>query len=166
MNKQDVADVMGKPISRRLLASSIPARFAYVGLDEAPRVVPMGFFWDDERMRFYTVPRAAKVNALRQHPKVAITIDTEAFPPNVLLVRGEATVALVDGVPDEYVEGGRKLISADQFDGWEAGVRALYTQMVRISVEPTWAKLLDFETTIPKAVEDLVREQQEAHGQG
>lgn len=37
-----------------------------------------------------------------------------------------------------------------------AGVRALYDQMVLITVEPDWAKLLDFETTIPKAVEDLV----------
>jgi len=36
--------------------------------------------------------------------------------------------------------------------------------MVLITVTPTWAKLLDFETTIPKAVEDLIKERQ-AHGQ-
>jgi len=36
-------------------------------------------------------------------------------------------------------------------------VRALYDEMVRITSEPDWAKLLDFETTIPKAVEDLAR---------
>jgi hypothetical protein len=29
--------------------------------------------------------------------------------------------------------------------------------MVRITIEPDWAKLLDFETTIPKAVEDLIK---------
>jgi hypothetical protein len=29
--------------------------------------------------------------------------------------------------------------------------------LARITIEPDWAKLLDFETTIPKAVEDLVR---------
>jgi hypothetical protein len=28
--------------------------------------------------------------------------------------------------------------------------------MVLITVEPDWAKLLDFETTAPKAVEDLM----------
>jgi hypothetical protein len=28
--------------------------------------------------------------------------------------------------------------------------------MARISITPTWAKLLDFETTIPQAVEDLI----------
>ena len=39
---------------------------------------------------------------------------------------------------------------------WEAGVRALYDSMVRVRVTPTWVKLLDFETTIPQAVQELV----------
>jgi hypothetical protein len=32
-------------------------------------------------------------------------------------------------------------------------VRELYTQMVAVRITPTWAKLLDFETTAPSAVE-------------
>jgi hypothetical protein len=32
--------------------------------------------------------------------------------------------------------------------------------MALITIEPDWAKLLNFETTIPKAVEDLVRAHQ------
>jgi hypothetical protein len=32
--------------------------------------------------------------------------------------------------------------------------------MVRIVVTPTWAKLIDFETTLPSAVEELVRQQE------
>jgi hypothetical protein len=93
---------------------------------------------------------------------VAITIDTQSFPPRVLLVRGAASLELVDGVPDEYVAASRKVLEPDQFADWESGVRALYDQMVRITIEPDWAKLLDFETTIPKAVEDLVRARQGA----
>ncbi|GLX97381.1 hypothetical protein [Herbidospora sp. NBRC 101105] len=31
-----------------------------------------------------------------------------------------------------------------------------YDRMVLITVVPEWAKLLDFETTLPKAVEDLL----------
>ena len=42
--------------------------------------------------------------------------------------------------------------------GWVAGVQALYDDMVVITITPTWAKLLDFETTIPQAVEDLIKE--------
>jgi len=34
-------------------------------------------------------------------------------------------------------------------------VRPLYDGMVRILVVPTWAKLIDFETTVPSAVEEL-----------
>ena len=34
--------------------------------------------------------------------------------------------------------------------------------MVLITIEPDWAKLLDFETTLPKAVEELVLARQDA----
>jgi hypothetical protein len=34
--------------------------------------------------------------------------------------------------------------------------------MALITIEPDWAKLLDFETTLPKAIEDLARKRQAA----
>lgn len=166
MNTQDIGDVMNKPLSRQLLESGIPARFSYVGLDGAPRVIPIGYVWDGSEILCWTTPRSAKVAALRRNPKVAITIDTERFPPNVLLLRGEASVEVVDGCPDGYVEAGRRMVPPDQFADWAAGVRSLYRQMAAITIELTWAKLLDFESTLPKAVEDLVREYQQAHPQG
>ena len=44
---------------------------------------------------------------------------------------------------------------------WETEVRSLYRDgMVRIVVTPTWAKLIDFETTLPSAVEELVRQRE------
>jgi hypothetical protein len=160
MQQQEIADVMGKQISQDLLASGIPARFAYVGVDGAPRVVPIAFHWNGSQILLFTVPKSAKVRALRQSPRVAITIDTQGYPPHVLLVRGTASLETVDGVPGDYLEASRKIVPADQFADWEAGVRALYEQMVCITIEPDWAKLLDFETTIPQAVEDLVRAHQ------
>ena len=45
-------------------------------------------------------------------------------------------------------------------------MRALYDQMALITIEPDWAKLLDFETTLPKAVEDLVLARQGAAAVG
>ncbi|SDL29321.1 pyridoxamine 5'-phosphate oxidase family protein [Nonomuraea jiangxiensis] len=157
MNRHDVAEVLAKPISQELLGSSIPARLAYVGIDGAPRAIPIGFWWTGEHVVMATVPKSAKVRALRQNPRVALTIDTQdQWPPRVLMIRGAAGVELVDGVPDAYVEASRKVVPAEHFDGWEQGVRGMYEQMVRITVEPDWAKLLDFETTLPKAVEDLL----------
>jgi hypothetical protein len=163
MNRKDVAEVLAKPISQELLGSSIPARLAYSGVDGEPRVIPIGFLWTGEHVVMATVPKSAKVRALRQNPRVALTIDTQGqWPPRVLLIRGAARVELVDGVPDAYVEAARKVTPAEHFEGWEQGVRALYDQMVLITIEPDWAKLLDFETTLPKAVEELVLARQDA----
>jgi hypothetical protein len=128
-----------------------------MGIDGDPRVIPIAFAWNGSRLIVCTVPKSAKVPALQRNPRVAITIDTEGQPPRVLLIRGEATVELVQGVPDEYLEASRKLVPTAQFEDWEAGVRALYKEMAKITIEPDWAKLLAFETTIPKAVEDLVK---------
>jgi nitroimidazol reductase NimA-like FMN-containing flavoprotein (pyridoxamine 5'-phosphate oxidase superfamily) len=119
MNRNDVTEVLSKPISRELLGSSIPARLAYTGVDGDPRVVPVGFWWDGTRLLVFTVPNSAKVPALKKNPRVAITIDTqEQWPPRVLLVRGTASVELVDGVPQEYIEASRKVTPVEVFEGW------------------------------------------------
>ncbi|GAA0920430.1 pyridoxamine 5'-phosphate oxidase family protein [Pseudonocardia zijingensis] len=158
MDRNDVIEVLSKPISRELLGSSIPARLAYTARDGDPRVVPIAFWWNGEQLLVFTVPHAAKVRALQQNPRVSITIDTqEQWPPRVLLIRGAASLEEVEGVPDEYVEASRKVTPEAVFADWEAGVRGLYDRMVRITIEPDWAKLLDFETTIPQAVEDLIK---------
>ena len=157
MNEHEVTEILAKPISLELLGSDIPARLAYIGVDGDPRVVPVGFLWTGGRIVVGTVTASAKVRALQQHPRAALTIDTQGYPPKVLLIRGAASVQVVDGVSADYIEASRKLVPADLFEGWEAGVRALYTTMAIITITPDWAKLLDFQTTIPKAVEDLVK---------
>lgn len=137
VSQPDVAEVLAKPISLELLDSSIPARLAYIGVDGDPRVVPVAFLWDGIRLTVCTVPKSAKVRALQRNPRVAITIDTEGQPPRVLLIRKEATVEMVDGVPDEYIAASRKLVPAEMFDAWEAGVRALYAEMAKTRSSPT-----------------------------
>ena len=158
MNKEEIAEILAKPYAQQLLDGPEPARMAYNGLDGDPRVIPIGFWTDEGRILMGTVPKAAKVAALRKHPKVALTIDQGAFPPKALFIRGTAEVGLVDGVPDGYLTAGRKVMTSEQYPQWVAGVQGLYTEMAVITITPTWAKLLDFETTIPKAVQDLIEE--------
>ncbi len=159
MRSEDVYDLLDHdPVAQELLGSAIPARVAYIGLDGAPRVIPIGFVYNGTYLSMFTVPRSAKVAALRENPRVAITIDTDTQPPHVLLLRGQAAVEIVEGVPDEFIESGRKLMEPNQFAQWEPQVRALYDEMARIEVTPTWAKVLDFETRAPKAVMDAARE--------
>ena len=156
MKADQIAAVLAQPIAQELLTGPHLARFAYTGLDGAPRVVPIGFLWNGRDLDIWTVPGSAKVAALAADPRVAVTIDTSGMPPRVLLVRGTVTLTTIDGVPDGYVEAAPKAVPADQLPRWEAGVRALYDQMVQVRVTPSWVKLLDFETTIPQAVQDLV----------
>jgi hypothetical protein len=155
VNQHDIAEILAKPYSQELLNGKIPSRFAYLGLDGDPRVIPMGFHFDGTNLQFFTVPKAAKVKALQQNPRVSITIDTDGYPPKVLLLRGSVSVEIVDGVPDEYLASGKN-VPDEAFEGWKAGVLALYDSMAVITFTPDWVKLLDFETTIPKAVQELI----------
>src|SRR3954447_15389452 len=158
MTKQEIAEILARPYAQQLLNGAEPARLAYNGVDGDPRVIPIGFWTEGEQILMATVPKSAKVAALRNNPKVALTIDQGAFPPKALLVRGLAELELVDEIPAGYLDAGHKVMTDEQYPGWIAGVRNLYDEMVVITITPTWAKLLDFETTIPKAVADLINE--------
>jgi hypothetical protein len=160
----DVLEVLSRPLSQEMLARDI-ARLAYVAKDGTPRTVPIGFTWNGTEIVMCTPTNAPKLASLRRNPAVALTIDTEVHPPKILLIRGLAELDLVDGIPDEYLEAsGTYQMTPEQRVEWEAGVRALYDSMVRIVVTPTWAKLIDFETTLPSPVEELIQLQQERVG--
>jgi hypothetical protein len=158
MNDEEIEEILAKPYAKQLLNGPEPARMAYNGLDGDPRVIPIGFWSEGERIVMATAPKSAKVAALRRNPKVALTIDRGAFPPKALLIRGTAEVELVKGIPEGYLTAGRKVMTEVQYRDWVVGVQGLYDEMVVITITPTWAKLLDFESTIPKAVEDLINE--------
>jgi hypothetical protein len=162
MRPEQVTEVMNDPLSQELLHSAIPVRMAYIGTDGLPRAIPIGFLWKDEHIVLCTSSNAYKVKALAENPKVAITIDTEA-PYRALLVRGTASLEIIDGVPPEYLEASRKAMSDEQqFRTFEEEVRSLYEQMARISIAPEWAKVLDFQTRLPSAVEELVKKDDSA----
>ena len=129
MNPDEIAEVLAKPYAQQLLNGPEPARIAYDGLDGDPRVIPIGFWTEGDRMVIATLPKSAKVAALRNNPKVALTIDKGAFPPKVLLLRGTAEVTLVEGIPDGYLNAGRKVMTDDQYPDWVAGVQGLYDEM-------------------------------------
>jgi hypothetical protein len=161
MDKNEITEILNRPYSQELLARDI-TRLAYVGTDGAPRNIPIGFSWNGETIVMCTPLNAPKLKALRKNPMVALTIDTEVHPPKILLIRGEAELDVVDGIPDEYLEmNGTYEMTAEQRVEWEVQIRSLYKGMVRVVVTPTWVKLIDFETTLPKPVEELLREQAE-----
>ena len=161
----DVAEVLNRPLSQELLGRDM-TRLAYVATDGTPRNIPIMFTWNGAEVVVCTPKNAAKLQALRKNPMVAMTIDTEVHPPKILLIRGRAELDYVDGIPDEYLQTTSTYeMTPEQRVGWEAEVRSLYHDgMVRIVITPTWAKLIDFETTLPSAVEELLRQREERQG--
>ncbi|MEU0789194.1 pyridoxamine 5'-phosphate oxidase family protein [Amycolatopsis sp. NPDC005961] len=161
MDQSAIDEVLNRPLSRELLGRDL-TRLAYTALDGTPRSIPIGFTWNGSEIVLCTSTNAPKLPALRRHPAVALTIDTEVHPPKILLIRGTVELDVVDGIPDEYLQfNGTYQMTPEQRVEWEAGVRSLYDGMVRIVVTPTWAKLIDFETTLPSAVEELMQRQKE-----
>jgi hypothetical protein len=157
----EITEVLNRPLSQELLARDL-ARLAYVAKDGTPRAIPIAFTWNGSQIVMCTSTNAPKLLALRENAAVALTIDTEVHPPKILLIRGRAELDVVEGIPDEYLQAsGTYAMTPEQRVEWEAEVRSLYDGMVRIIVTPTWAKLIDFEETLPSAVEELIRERAE-----
>lgn len=162
MQQSAIDEILSKPYSQQLLHRDL-ARMAFVALDGTPRSIPIGIHWNGTEIVMCTSKNARKLAALQQNPAVALTIDTEAHPPKVLLIRGRAELDPVDGIPDEYMQwNGTYKMTPEQRAEWEVGVRSLYVGgMVRIVVAPTWVKLIDFETTLPTNVAELIEQQAE-----
>jgi pyridoxamine 5'-phosphate oxidase-like protein len=145
--------------AQRLLAGTIPARYGYTAPDGTPRIVASWFVWTGEELvmpTFISAPHirhaAYRVRTLRENPEVAISIDTESFPPEVLTIRGTAEVTEVDGIPREYAEAARRYLGEEQADGYLAQIDQPGTRMARIAVRPTWVGVLDFQTRMPSAL--------------
>ncbi len=159
MQQEKIVEIMNGPVAQDLLNAAIPARMAYTGLDGGPRVIPMGFYWNGEQIIMASPTNTYKVRALAENPRVALTVDTNVQPPKILLMRGTASMEIVDGVPQEYLDASRRQVGEENMAEFEVTVRSLYKQMAIISIALEWVKVIDFETTLPSAVEELVREQ-------
>jgi hypothetical protein len=80
--------------------------------------VPIWFQWDGRQIVIGTPARAPKAAALKQNPKVALTIDTNDFPYHVLMMRGSVAIELMDRIPDEYALMARRSLGPGADDGW------------------------------------------------
>jgi hypothetical protein len=146
-------------LAERLLTSPTPARYAFTALDATPRIVSSWFVWTGEELvlpTFISAPHishaAYRVRALRANPDVALSIDTESFPPEVLSVRGRAEITEIDGIAPEYAEAAHRFLGSEQATGYLAEIDQPGTRMARIAVRPAWVALMDFQTRMPSAL--------------
>jgi|SRR4051812_39554709 hypothetical protein len=146
-------------LAGRLLTSTIPARYAYTALDGTPRIVASWFVWTGEELvlpTFLSAPHvshaAYRVRALRANPDVAVSIDTESSPPEVLSIRGKAEITEIAGIAPEYAEAARRFLGEEPAAGYLAQIDQPETRMARIAVRPTWVALMDFQSRMPSAL--------------
>jgi Pyridoxamine 5'-phosphate oxidase len=140
------------PASKELLASTIPARLAYIWMDGTPRVIPIWFHWNGRELVMGTPFKAPKLKALAKNPKVSLTIDDNTFPHKVLLIRGTATLQTMQGIVPEYAAAAERYFGREQGQAWVSQLRGMLPDMVRITVTPEWVGLLDFQTCFPSAL--------------
>jgi hypothetical protein len=148
---QGSPELLDSLLAKTLLAAAIPARVAYTANDGTPRIVATWFQWTDGELvmpTFISAPHVAaparRLTALRARPDVAVSIDTESAPAQVLLVRGKARVTEVDGIDPDYALSARKYLGDEAARDYLAMLDQPGTRMARISVRPTWVSLLDF----------------------
>ena len=157
--KQGDLGLLESEVARRLLSSRIPARFAYMATDGTPRVLATWFHWSGEVLAmptFLAAPHvrhaAGRLRALRANPDVAVTIDTETFPPEVLAMRGRVEIAEVDGIPPEYASAARRYLGEEAARAYLGEIDQPGTRMARIDLRPAWVGVHDFRSRLPSAL--------------
>ena len=150
--QQGDLELLQNPVAQELLHSKIPARLAYIWLDETPRVVPIWFHWNGRELVMATPPKAPKLKALAKNPKVSLTIDDNTFPHKVLLIRGVAALQQVEGIVPEYAAAADRYFGPEQGQAWITQVRGMMPAMVKVTITPEWVGVLDFQTRFPSAI--------------
>jgi hypothetical protein len=148
-------------LGQLLLHSSIPARLAFVWTDGTPRITPTWFHWSGQEIVMVTYVAgpnigirhpALRLAALRATPAVALTIDTEPFPPQSLTIRGQVQISEVNGVAPEYAAAARRYLGDSAAAQMLAGLDQPGTKQARVALRPTWVGLIDFTTRRPSVL--------------
>lgn len=150
---KEVSELLEDPVAQELLKSNLTAQLAYTAVDGTPRVVPIWFHWTGAELILASPHGAPKIEALKKHPQVAISIDSDGFPYKVLQVRGTARVEELDDVPPEYAWAASRYFGPVQGPGWIEQLHKMGKQaMARIAVHPESVVILDFVRRFPKAL--------------
>ncbi|MFE2958422.1 pyridoxamine 5'-phosphate oxidase family protein [Nocardia tengchongensis] len=132
------------PTAQHLLSAALVARLAYTGKDGTPRLIPVNFLWTGDELVIAAFAGSYKIRDLRARPDVAICIDTTDAPPQVLMLRGQVTLAEVEGVLPEYATMQRAMMGEEAGTAYIEAIDQPGLRMVRILLRPTWVGVLDF----------------------
>lgn len=148
--------LLEEPAAKQLLEAALPARMGYTARDGTPRIVPSWFHWTGTELVTVTYIAgpgfrhgAHRLADLRADPRVAVSIDTNDFPPTILMLRGSVSIDEVDGIADEYAASARRYLGSSAAAQLLESVNHPSTRQARIVLRPDWVGLLDFATRLP-----------------
>ena len=85
--------------------------------------------------------------------KVAVSLDTDSMPYNVLQIRGSVRTDVVDGIAPEYVAMTLRSQGEEAGRAWLENLRLICPRMMRVFITPEWVAILDFQQRFPSALE-------------
>jgi len=106
--------------------------------------------WMDRPESYLSGFTGLVLKALAADPRVALTIDDNAWPYKVMLVRGRSSVDLLDDVSPEYELAATRYFGPEQGPAWVSTLRG--KTMARIAIMPEWVGILDFQARFPSAL--------------
>jgi hypothetical protein len=133
--------VLSSPVAVELLSSRIPARIGYLTRSGEVRVVPLWFHWDGSDLVVATFAGSPKLGHLVTGDRLAVSIDSEAFPYRALQVRGPVTVTPHPGVVPEYLVAARRYLGDADGEAFVARISPPPV-MTRIALHPDWARAM------------------------
>lgn len=159
------------PLVQLLLASPVPMRLGYVGIDGYPRVVPVAYIWDGNAFVFASLPGTYKVKSIAVNPMVAFTLDVagpeaaelrtkladiigvayDDYLPLLVTGYGNASFVVKPGVPQEHIDASHRLVGDDtKAEEWVRIKRMAWSEMAVVSIIPSHIAVSDYVTRFPR----------------
>ena len=95
------------------------------------------FYFDGTDVVVYSMPNAAKVRHVSNHPRVSLNLDSDGNGGGIIVVGGEATVDATDCDPRDYGPYWEKY-EADAKQFGLADAMGDYNTRLRISADKIW----------------------------
>lgn len=105
-------------------------------------MVPLWFHWDGTDVILSTFAGSPKLGHVRTGDRLAVSIDTEAFPHTALQIRGTVTVTSLGGVVPEYRLAAARYLGVAEAEAFISGTSPPPI-MTRIALRPSWARAMD-----------------------
>jgi hypothetical protein len=91
------------------------------------------------------------MKVLAANPNVALTIDSDGWPYQVLSIRGTVSVELVGEIFPEYASMARRYLGDEGSEQFLTLAKQTFSQWTRVTIRPDAVRILDFRTRFPSA---------------